>query len=1358
MKMSVRVLFVSIIYLIAANSLAAEKAGNDWENPKIFQINCEPASCTSMPYATVAAATSGDAKSSPFFKSLNGQWKFNWVATPDERPEKFYQPKYDVSNWKDIKVPAHWQYQGYDKSFFVDLEFGFKIKNPPNIPHNNNPVGSYRRTFTLPEKWDGRQVFIHFAGVQSAFYVWVNGKKVGYSQDSMTPAEFNITPFCKAGGNVLAVEVYRWSDGSYLESQGMWRYAGIFREVFLYSTADVHVSDFFVKTDLDKNYRDATLDVSTQVKNYSEMQAKNLTLEGMLLDADGDQVTTGSKMNARMKNIKAGDEQKIHWKVEVKNPLKWSAEKPNLYRMLFLLKERDQLIEVQQCRVGFRKLEVRDSTFMVNGVPVLLKGANRHEHDPETGRTVSYDRMLRDVKTMKQFNFNTVRTSHYPNHPDWYDLCDEYGLYVVDEANLESHGVNGLLPKSDPLWKNAAIDRLDNMIQRDKNHPSVIFWSLGNEAGSGENFLHMQEHAHNVDPTRFVHYEGFSQAADVNSRMYATVKRVKLYGESKNPKPLFLCEYALATGNSCGNFKEYWDAIESYPNTIGGCIWDWCDQGVLKRTFTGEKYYSWSGPNDPEVKPGDAHFVFCGILFSDQTPSPEAWEAKKAYQYVQFTAVNVTNGRVKIRNKYFFTNLNEFDLFWSVLEDGSPIKYGLLEPVDIAPGLEKEIMVPFGELQKKPGAEYWLKFSYRLKDKAAWADKGHEMAWEQLSIANDQRKLVQAIEKMPVVNFETNNNLVTISGENFGLIFDKATGVFNSYTFAGRELYCSKPGKPGGPLLHAYRAPTANDGKVSGQWHAAGLDSLTQKVIDVSVAQLNAKTVQINVRERCLGKGKERFFHNCTYSVLGNGMMLVDSQIQPHDDVPTLPRIGMKMTVSGEFENMEYFGRGPQENYCDRKYGAALARYTSTVDEQFVPYGIPQENGSHQEIRWLALKNRDGAGFMFVSRNKPFAMNVLHYTTNDLEKATLVKHLNRRDEITLCIDARQRGVGNGLDNVKRVEEATLLKKYSVRPEFFSYSFSIRPFTKETGDLGERCRTQLPVLTEPMVKRDVHGMVSIENPSGRGTIFYSLDGDEPSPSSQKFTTLFEKVESCLIKAKVFHDELGASRTNVAHFDQLTVAAPTVTPGDIYFHKNVAVTLASQTRDADIFCTLDGSEPDASSKRYTGPIILTGDSQLRAKAFKKGYKASEKSSSVFKLFNPSQGLIYKYFKRGFSVTPNFINMTPDASGPIDEISYRNIETSEERFALQFLGLIDIEKAGEYTFYTGSNDGSTLFINNQLVVANDGPHGYLEESGKINLEKGNHLIEVRYFQAGGGRDLVVFYKGPGIEKQEIPANVFK
>ena len=1345
-----------LFFCFSQNSFGAVP---DWENPAVFQINREPAHGTYMSYENQEQARLGSREASPYFKLLNGQWKFNWVKKPADRPMDFYKPDYDVSSWDDFPVPAHWQLHGYGVPIYFDTKYGFGEINPPYIPHDNNPVGSYRRNFTIPSDWDNRQIYIHFGGVESAFYVWVNGHKVGYSEDSMTPAEFNITDYMQKGENILAVENYRWSDGSYMECQSMWRYSGIFRDVYLYSTPHVHLRDFFIKTDLDTDYKDANLNITAIVKNFTNKTAKKHSLEAILMDAEGKTVSTSKPMTISFSKIGSHEEKTLEFNTLVQNPLKWSAEKPNLYKLFFHLKnDKNNIIEVQQCNVGFREIEIRNSQLLVNGVPVILKGANRHEHIPETGQVLTVESMLQDITLMKQFNLNTVRASHYPNNPLWYDLCDRYGLYVVDEANLESHGANGYLPKSDPKWTAASIDRLNTMIQTDKNHPSVIFWSLGNEAGSGENFLKMRDYAHKVDPSRPVHYEGYNEAGDVYSRMYATVNKIKSYGEEENDKPLFLCEYALGNGNSCGGLKEYWEAIEKYPSLIGGCIWDWADQAIGETDENGRKYWAYAGDYGPEDMPPDANFAFCGLLFSDREPSPKIWEVKKVYQYIAVEPANLDDFQVNIRNKYQFTNLLDFDLHWSIMQDGHIMQQGTMKPLDVAPGKSKKITVPAQKYDPIQGAEYWLKLSFTLKEDKQWANKGFEIAWEQLLLPmNISSRPVAKIEGKSELTLQESKDTAIITGHNFSATFDLKQGVLSSYIYKNQEMIFSDESQSGGPVLNAYRAPITNDEKVSPQWKAIGLDSLVRHVSSSAIQRIDKQTIQVNIQTTCSGDNKNGFDHSCTYTIFASGDILLDNQIKPFGQLPTLPRMGLRMTVPGDFNHLEYYGRGPYENYCDRKMGSAVSLYKSTVDEQYVPYGIPQDNGCKQDIRWLALKNKNKAGLLVVGRDNPFAICVLHYTAHDLETATHLNELLRRDEIYLCIDAGQRGVGSGVDAVKRKDTNFLLDNYVIDPVPISFSFSLRPYSPEMGNISDIARLQLPVVTEPFVKRNRKGLVTISNNTPDTKIYYTTDSSKPTRLSQQYMEPFVLVKDATITSQAISDKFGQSRINVATFNQLSVETPTINPFNTFFHKTLTIRIHCSTENADIYYTLDGSEPDQKAIPYKGPFSISKDTTVRARAFKQDYKASPLTSSVYKAVNIGQGLLCNYFVGHWRSTPDFLSLSPEKTENVRKISYTEIETNNTHYALQFMGMLNIHQEGDYTFYTGSNDGSRLFIDNVQVVSNDGPHGYQEEAGTIHLTKGLHFLEVRYFQNGGGQDLFVFYEGPGIEKQELPYELF-
>ena len=1349
-----------LVMLLACYSIKnwASEGTAELFNPEIFQVNRMPAHCTNQSFKTVGQALIGKRELSGYYKSLNGIWKFCWVAKAGVRPIGFYKPDYDISHWDEFPVPGIWELHGYGVPVFYDTKFAFGDPNPPFIPDDRNPVGSYRTNFSIPADWRGKQVFIHLGGVKSAFYIWVNGQKVGYSEDSFTPAEFNISPYLQGGENTLAVQAFKYCDGRYMECQSLWRYGGIIRDVYLFSTPNLHLRDCFIRSDLDAEYKDALLKITAKVTNYDLSSTHSCVLEVKLYDPEGKVVKTSPLFIESIDDLKMGGEVSIELSGKVEDPLKWSTEQPNLYKILFTLtKESGELIEAQSYKFGFREIEIKQAQLLLNGAPILLKGANRHEHLPESGHVITLESMVRDVQLMKQFNLNTVRTSHYPNDPRWYDLCDAYGIYVVDEANLESHGVNGILPKSNPQWKAAAIDRLDNMIQRDKNHPCVIFWSLGNEAGSGENFLHMRDHAHRVDPTRPVHYEGYNKAGDVYSRMYATVERITQYGKEKQEKPLFLCEYALGNGNSCGNLTEYWQAIEQFKSLIGGCIWDWADQGILEKDNKGRSYYAYAGDYGPEDMPPDANFVFCGLLFSDRTPSPKLWEVKKVYQYIGIEPEVIEKGKVKIHNKYAFTNLNQFDLNWILKEDGKPIQQGQLGALNIAPGEVKTITIPLQKFIQVPGAEYFLKIGFCLKDNTLWAKAGHEVAWDQFPLETNILKPFLSFSDLPKMKFQNNDEKLTISGENFSITFDKKSGLLNSFRYMGVEYFHSESDNPGGPILNVYRAPIKNDERLALEWKKAGLDNLQRQVASFDVESSQDQLIQVIVKKRYSGKNGCGFDHSCTYHIAGNGFILVENQVNPYGMLPTLARIGIKMKLANEFLDLKYFGRGPQENYADRKTGAAIDVYQSRVADQYVPYGIPQENGAKQDVRWVALLNKNKYGLVFVQHSRPFAFSALPYSIDDLEKATHLNELMPRNFTTLCLDAKQRGVGNGVDAVEREVDGFLLKKYAVDPQTYAFSYSIRPYSSIRGSIQELTRIQIPVITAPIIKRNPQGLVYITDTFDEGQIYYTTDNSQPTLSSRIYREPFLEAGDCTIKALSYHDVLGVSHVSTAHYKQLTVADPTINPGNIYLYKSVLVKLSSETEGASIYYTLDGREPDKEARLYTEPIKIDYNTLLRARVFKTGYKPSKVKSAEYRKFEASKGIHYNYYIGEWEGVPNFFSLEPDRSGTVEQISYKDIETNKTAYALQFLGVLKIETEGEYTFYTGSNDGSLLYINNILVVNNNGGHGYQEESGKIFLTKGNHFIEVGYFQKGGGQDLFVFYQGPGIEKQEIPASAF-
>ncbi|VAX26294.1 beta-galactosidase [hydrothermal vent metagenome] len=1349
--MSSKIFFISLLIFISIHleiNLYGQKSPNDWENSEVFEINREEAHNTAIPFATIEQAKKADWEASPFYKLLNGKWKFNWVSKPADRTMDFYKPGYDVSSWDDITVPGNWQMSGYGIPFCLNTEYGFGVVNPPYIPHDNNPVGSYRRNFTVPDSWDGREIFINLGGVKSAFYIWVNSKKVGYSQDSMTPAEFNLTPYLIEGNNVLAVEVYRWSDGSYMEDQGMWRLSGIFRDVYLFSTPKVHIRDFFIKTDLDKNYKDAQLKIDAELKNYSDKNFDEYYLEAILLDNTGDQV--GEKM--RKANIALPGNDKVNISLEqfVANPKKWTAETPNLYQVILVLKNsKGEIIETTESEMGFNKVEIKDSRFLVNGVPVLLKGTNRHELHPKYGQYIPREAMIEDIKLMKQFNINAVRNSHYPNNPYWYKLCDEYGIYLIDEANLESHGANGLLPRSDPKWRKAAVDRMRSMIQRDKNYPSIIMWSLGNEAGMGDNFFAMRDYAYKVDPSRPVHYEGYNEAADVHSRMYPTTKEMLEYAVGDNKKPYFLCEYSHSSGNANGGLQDYWDVIESDPIFFGACVWDWAGQGLYKTDENGIVYFGYGNDFAPEGTQSVGHFTgINGLIFPDRTFSPKLWEVKKVYQNITVEPVALLEGKLKIKNKFSFTNLNKYEANWELSEDGIVIQKGELGKINLEPLSNKIITIPFDKVKVISNAEYWLTVSFTESEKTLWAEKGHEVAWDQFKIQFKSNSAeLKTTVKLSSIQFYESQELLEINGENFQIIFDKSTGTIQSLNYNGNEFISNVNGHTGGPILDVYRAPIDNDTTISKKWKESGLDNPTLQVQSFEIEQVDETQIRVSVQTNNMMKNQSGFIHKCTYTILGNGDIYADNQIFPYGKLPSPAQIGISFIIKPEFKNIEWFGRGPFENYFDRKAGAAVGLYLSTVAKQYVPYIIPQANGSKQDVRWALFSNDQIDGIMIIHRTEPFTMHALNYTKLNLEKAKHTIELKKQKEIYLTISAYERGVGVVGKGTK------IVPKEGVEKEPTAFSYIIRPYSSsnDAPTIYARNSYATVITSPPLIVRDIYGSVTMNSVIPKAEIFYTTDGTDPTKESLKYKKPFEQISAATIKAKSFIDE-EISSTSIIEVPQLQVLNPRISPANRYFSDSIKINLISPTPNAEIRYTLDNSEPTEISLLYDNPFYIKETSTLNVRAFKKEYKSSEMINSEYEKVKLGNGVEYRYYTGKFEGTPNYLTLTADKIMTIDQFRLENIENVPSHYALLLIGSLHIKVAGEYTFYCGSNDGSKLYIGDKLLVDNDGGHGYQEKEGTINLDKGVHKIEVRYFQKGGGQELKVSWKGPEFKKREI------
>jgi len=1033
--------FVAVCALLGARPLGqvaptAPRALEPWEDVSVASRNAESMHATLLPFDSSSAAVRAGFRNSPWVQSLSGTWKFKWVTKAADRPPGFFKDGFDASTWADFPVPADWEVHGFGKPVLLDEAIAFPPypPNPPYVPRDDNPIGSYRRTFRVPASWRVREVFLHFGGVSSAFHVWVNGQMVGYSQDSKTPAEFNITRVLRGGENTIAVQVYRYSVGSYLEAQDMWRFAGIERDVTLVARPTLHVRDLFATSGLDAAYRNGLLRASVSVRNLGGGTARRAGVRLDLLDAAGKPVLPPVTQPV---TVAAGAQADVRFEQFVPAPARWTAETPNLYSLVVtLLDASGRAVESVGCRIGFRSVEIRGGQLLVNGVPIYIKGVNRHEHDPAEGHVVTEASMVNDIRLMKQFNINAVRSSHYPNDPRWYELCDEHGLYVVDEANIESHGVD-FAPRTTlankPEWRILHLDRTVRMVERDKNHPSIIIWSLGNEAGDGVNFQATYAWIKQRDVSRPVQYEPANLAAhtDIYAPMYARIPALKRYANRPQARPLILCEYAHAMGNSVGNLQDYWDVILSYHHLQGGFIWDWMDQGVLQRTPAGEAYYI--DGNDQ----GGAD----GLMAPNRTPHPHAWEVKKVYQYVKAEPIDWASGRFLITNRHDFTGLDGFDLLWKLEADGQVVAQGRLPALDVPPRSSAEVRldlpVPKGD------AEYFVTISARTKVSGPLLPKGFEVAWDQWPVPRPQPVSTPRMTVSAPVTMNDAGSEITVRSPETTAVFDKVRGTLRSLTWKGVELVLS------GPVPDLWRSPTDNDlGNKMPERLATWRDAGPKRTVSsVTASRVSGSIVAVTV-EAVLPAGDSP--HTTRYTVYGTGDIVVDVSFMPgRADLPELPRFGMRMTLPAAFDTITWFGRGPQENYSDRRTGAAVGLYRGRVADQYHPYVRPQESGYKTDVRWVALTSRDGVGLLAVGAPLVCA-SAVPYLPEDYDNARDATQrrtidLKPRDLVTLNVDLGQMGVGGDTSWGAKTHP-----EYTLPAQPYSYRFRLRPFSS-----GER---------------------------------------------------------------------------------------------------------------------------------------------------------------------------------------------------------------------------------------------------------------------------------------------------------------
>ena len=1027
------------------------------EDPSIVETNKEPARATFFNFESKKLAKKNEPSMSGRYLSLNGMWKFNWVRDPLDRPIDLYKIDFDDSNWDEIEVPSNWELNGYGVPIYLNHPYEFTYEpEPPNIPEGYNPVGSYRKDFNIPGDWDDHRIVIHFGAVKSAFFIWVNGKKVGYSQGSKLPAEFDITEYVKMGNNVVALQVYRWSDGTYLECQDFWRISGIERDVYLYVEPNIRVTDLWAKTPLDESFKNGLFEVEIDIRNDKTVEEK-ISVHTELFKPNGRRV-----YNKTDRVMIPGDAQIKHiFKKQILDVDAWTAETPHLYTVQVTLKKGYSVITSLSDEIGFRTIEVTNGQLLVNGQPILIKGVNRHEHDPDKGHVISRELMEQDIKLMKEFNINTVRTSHYPADPYWYDLCDRYGLYVIDEANIESHGM-GYHPDrtlgNKAEWYLAHLTRIQRMVERDKNHPSIIMWSMGNEGGDGVNFIACSNWLRARDPSRPVHYERAEDRdhVDIYTPMYPGVEWLKKWARKKHERPLIMCEYMHAMGNSLGGMSDYWDLIRKEPQLQGGCIWDWVDQGLRKTSEDGKIFFAYGGDFGPPDTPSDGNFLINGLIQPDRRPNPHFYEAKKAYQNFLVRSVGLDDFLIEIINEHFFISSKEYLISWKLRADGRTIQSGKFDRLILKPQESKHIKVPVSEFNMKALTEYFLEIEFRLKNDKGLLKADHLVAWEQLPIVNyatikNGHKIAHSSYLDDIPSFDSvveSDQDVVIVGDSFEIVFSKIKGTLESWSIKGKEYLVD------GPMPNFWRTPIDNDfgnnmPERSAVWRKA---SQNQQVKDIHITNnKNFVGIQTDFDYPDLNSNGKMI-----YSIYGDGRILVTHGFHPNGSgLPDLPKFGTTMSISKEYNNMAWFGRGPHESYIDRKSSARVDIFSGKVSEQYHPYVRPQENGNKTDVRWATFTNEDGEGIMFSGF---LSLNASHFIPEDFDDGFIMDKQGRslnvrknkkqmhttdlveRDLVHLDIDHKQMGVA-GEDSWG----AQPLKKYKIEPKKYTYHFIMTPF-------------------------------------------------------------------------------------------------------------------------------------------------------------------------------------------------------------------------------------------------------------------------------------------------------------------------
>lgn len=993
-----------------------------WEDLSVMEVNREKPRAYYIPYADEKAVMEKKRGNSPFYQTLNGGWKFKYLSSVNCVEDGFYEENAEISSWDDLIVPSCWQVKGYDQCHYTNVNYPFPC-DPPYVP-DKNPVGLYVRDFNVSDRWNEKQKYVVFEGVNSCFYLWVNGKFVGYSQGSRIPAEFDLTEYLRLGKNRIAVMVLKWCDGTYLEDQDLWRYSGIFRDVYLLARDKEHIRDVFNRQILSDDFKKAVINCEISALGACDVRLELKNNNGELFATEKALISGEGKID-----------------IEVENPVLWNAENPYLYKLFIYSGS-----EVICFNVGFRKVEIKDSVFTVNGKAIKLKGVNRHDSHPELGQTIPLNHMIKDLMVMKRHNVNTIRTSHYPNDPRFHDLCDEYGFYLVDEADLECHGVARVgdfhMLTKNPEWEKAFVDRAIRMVERDKNHPSVIIWSMGNESGYGVNHIAMAKWTRNRDNTRLVHYEGAAakynghpdtECLDMNSRMYASVEEIGDYAiNEENKKPLFLCEYSHAMGNGPGDLKDYWDVIYKHPKLMGGCVWEWCDHGIKTKAPNGQEFYAYGG--DFGDKPNDGNFCIDGLVYPDRIPHTGLLELKKVIAPVRLEAEDLKKGTIKITNLYDFIDLSDIVLMWKVEKDGQLVGQGEISDLTVEPQKTETFQIPYDLSQVSKG-RYFLTVSCLQRKDTAWAERGYEITFEQFELPV-AREVVSENSYMAPIKVEEKEHLLIIEGFDFCHIFDMFAGGFIKISRNYVDMINSVT------KFNVWRAPTDNDRNVKHKWMQEGYERAQMKVYSAKITNCSDTSVEITVNFSLGGYIKLPILKGeAVWTVDGSGQISLDTKVKVRDELIFLPRFGLQLSMIQGSEEIEYFGYGPHENYIDKRHSVRKSRYLTTIDDMFENYVMPQENGSRYGTEWAIVSNEQGMGLRFTGCPE-FSFNAAHFTPEDLSEAAHTYELNKRKETIVNIDYKMSGVGSNSCGPE------LLPQYRFDEKEFEFKLVINPLFKE----------------------------------------------------------------------------------------------------------------------------------------------------------------------------------------------------------------------------------------------------------------------------------------------------------------------